>query len=178
MGMTMQADAVKVLQGVQDSFKAAGSKIGEGTVMCDLITYYLGRKEKDEALKTKDAVASLGLQKKEAALAMKKVANAYFSMKETEEAHKIMKDALKLYKEAGDSDAEASAMKTEINMYLVKKDIAAALDMADKRVGVFTDKKKKAEAMKYVSQVQLERDDGFQDAIAALSKARTMYKEA
>merc|ERR1719436_1075333 len=138
--MTMQTDAAKVLEGVQDSFKAAGSKIGEVTVMCDLITYYLGRKEKEEASKIKDKVVGLGLPKKDAALAMKKVANAYFSMKETDEAHKLMKDALKLYKEAGDPSAEVSAMKTEINMYLVKKDITAALDLADKRVGVLTDK--------------------------------------
>jgi len=174
---SVRDDVFKALSEVQDAYKAAGSKIGEVKVMCDIITYYLGRKEKDEASKLKAAVLAMGLPKKEAALAMRKLASAFFSMKESDEAHALIKDAAKLYKEAGDKEGEESAMKTEINMFLTKKEIGEALSVCDQMVGALSGVAKAA-AMKYMSQIHLEQEDGFQEAIGDLNKARNLYKDA
>merc|ERR1719464_1954102 len=99
-------------------------------------------------------------------------------MKEIDEAQKLTMEALAIFREQGDKEGEVGGLRSAINAYLAKGEVDDALQTADQMISKVDDKKKKAGGMYMMASIQLARDGGFSEAVAALGKVRTFYKDA
>jgi len=170
-------DALPALEEVQKLFKDAGATKDEELVIKDILSYHLGKADSEAANKLKSDV--MGGDKKAGAAALIRVmADTYFTMKELDEAQKLVMEALAMFRGASDKDGEVGGLRAVVNCHLAKGELDDALGVADQIVGKVDDKKKKAGAMYVLASIQLSKDDGLSEAVAALGKVRSFFKDA
>mmetsp|Transcript_1139 Transcript_1139/g.3521 ORF Transcript_1139/g.3521 Transcript_1139/m.3521 type:complete len:859 (-) Transcript_1139:50-2626(-) len=170
-------DMLPPLEEVQKAFQDAGAKKEAELVVKDILSYHITNADTGAAAKVKDSAAT-GDKKAEAAFLIRVIADTYFTMKEADEAQKLVMEALAAFRAAGDKDGEAGGLRAVVNLNLAKGDVDEALSVADQIVGKVDDQKKKGAAMYIMASVQLRREGGASEAAASLSKAGGLFKAA
>jgi len=170
-------DALPALEEVQQLFKDAGAAKDVELVTKDILSYHLGKADSEAASKLKGEVSG-GDKKAGAAALIRVVADTYFTMKELDEAQKLVQEALSMFKGASDKSGEVGGLRAVVNCHLAKGELDDALGVADQIVGKVDDKKGKAGAMYLLASIQLAKEDGLTEAISAMGKVRSFFKDA
>mmetsp|Transcript_13955 Transcript_13955/g.32763 ORF Transcript_13955/g.32763 Transcript_13955/m.32763 type:complete len:854 (-) Transcript_13955:127-2688(-) len=166
-------DALPQLEEVAKMFKEAGATKEEELVLKDILSYYVGKSDSDGTSKLKSQV-----QEKGSAALLRVVADTFFNLKEYDEANRLAMEALSAFRSQGDKAGEVAALRAVMNVHISKSEWDDALQQADQLASKLDDKKHKAGAMYMVVSIQLQREDGYGEAVTALGKVRTLYKEA
>eukprot|EP00408_Alexandrium_pacificum_P005698 CAMPEP_0171238200 /NCGR_PEP_ID=MMETSP0790-20130122/43352_1 /TAXON_ID=2925 /ORGANISM="Alexandrium catenella, Strain OF101" /LENGTH=854 /DNA_ID=CAMNT_0011704561 /DNA_START=43 /DNA_END=2607 /DNA_ORIENTATION=- len=169
-------DALPALDEVQKLFKDAGASKEEELVIKDILSYHLGKADSEAAGKIKSEVTA-GDKKAGAAKLIRVVADTYFTMKELDQAQKLVQEAVAMFREVKDKDGEVGGLRAVVNCHLAKGELDDALGVMDQVVGK-VDNKFKAGSMYMVASLQLSKDDGLSEAVAALGKVRSFFKDA
>jgi len=168
-------DALPALEEIQALYKDAGAKKEEELVIKDILSYHLGKADTDAASKLKKVTAG---DKAGAAALIRVIADTYFTMKEIDEAQKLVMEAISMFRDAGDKDGEVGGLRGMVNVHLAKGEIDDALGVADQIVGKCDSPTKKAGAMYAMASLLLAKEGGYPDAASALTKVRAFFKDA
>merc|ERR1740129_1262637 len=90
--------------------KDGGAKKEVELVQKDILSYHLGKSDTEAAAKVK-AEATAGDKKAGAAALIRVVADTYFTMKDTEEAQKLVMEAIATFRDAGDKEGEVGGLR-------------------------------------------------------------------
>jgi len=168
-------DVLPALEEVQKLYKDAGATKEEELVLKDILGHHLANADTEAASKLKGAVLE-GDKKEGAAALIRVIADAYFTMKDSEEAQKLVMEALNTFRGLGDKAGEVSALRATINLHLAKGEIDDAIQVADQIVGKLDNKTQKGASMYLMAGLQLSKDGAVPSEI--LGRAKTSFKEA
>eukprot|EP00933_Yihiella_yeosuensis_P038129 TRINITY_DN32088_c0_g1_i1.p1 TRINITY_DN32088_c0_g1~~TRINITY_DN32088_c0_g1_i1.p1 ORF type:complete len:794 (+),score=175.52 TRINITY_DN32088_c0_g1_i1:70-2451(+) len=173
----------ELLRDISCLYGQAGAKTEEESVLKDVLGFHLTRGEAEKAGAVEEDILSLSKGvPQEAAAARLRVAAVHFASKETgssvESALLHVEEARNAFAGLSDQTGQAKALTAKAVLHLSQQNFDGALQALQSACDVQNDKKQKAHAQYAMAQVHISKENGVNDAVAALKKARAMMQEA